>query len=174
MPRTDINPRTAGRTRPNAKAERGRVKRAWQADRRPLGPMADWTADTLVLLVSTPPRPTSHAIRQAAETAIGSAALLDDTSATVRAAAWELGVSWGHRVYAPAAGPHAGWVAVELLAAPADCTPADRVGRVGRLLAALALAAVAVVRPATADVRPVTPEVARLLADGQAAAAFGT
>ncbi len=176
MPKVDLNPRNAGRTRVNAKSERARAKLAWRREKTPFDAPRDFSADTLVILLQAPAAPTSDHLRRAA-VALGENAKFDLTESVFRDSAWELGVCWANRKYIAESNSgvdHGGWLSVEVLAAPQGCSDADRLGRVGKLLLALSLtAAVALVRPATADVRMLTPAVADLVAAGRAADAFG-
>ena len=174
------NLRTAGCTRVNAKLERHRLK----ADAsHPADPGSDLDPadlpldDTLVLFLTTPPEPTSEQLQIAAENAFRA------DGDTLHRDGWEFSVRWAARSFTfhpeqcvrkPAPGPHltfathTGWLAVDIVAAPAGVTETDRLNAVGRLLAELVIPEpVAVYRPATDESLAFTPDVEQLLREGR-------
>ncbi|MFO0851918.1 MAG: DUF2314 domain-containing protein [Gemmataceae bacterium] len=196
MANEDRNRRSAGYRRVNAVFERLRAKADRLAARPPAAePLAppDPTApgSRLVLLLADPPAVTPAGLRRAAGAAFPTAGRLGVTAApsgvVVRAGGWGLTVAVGTGpVVDPAAADrlaeqrlraavrdHAGWLAVEVEAAPAGATDLKRAAAAGRLLAAAAPAdALALYRPGTGRVGLYTPAAAALLADGLVAPAF--
>jgi hypothetical protein len=176
----DRNRRTAGYKRVNAVWERRRAKQKFAAETS-----HDPTRESLVLLLKFAPAPGDDWLRQAAGRAFaGEVAEPAEADGTVRVGEWEFGVRWASRAYfeevdhvaasvpelrlRAALREHVGWLAVEVLTGPADAADAERLARVGRLLAALAPAdALALYRPGTAQVSLFTPHAAAELAAGR-------
>jgi hypothetical protein len=173
------NQRTAGYKRVNAVWERQRAKHDSAAAAH------DPIRESLVLLLKFAPAPNDGWLRQAAGRAFdGEVTEPAEADGTVRVGEWEFGVRWASRAYfdevdrvaasvpelrlRAALREHVGWLAVEVLTGPANAADAERLARVGRLLAALAPAdALALYRPGTAQVSLFTPRAAAELAAGR-------